>query len=113
VSQSIANQELMINRFDLESKLLKQSNLEVREQLKLNVLELIGKEIKEMYEEKLENFIEYQSDEFEYKWRVNVKILKTLERKIASVNTTKSTCETDGKDIKIEVPEEYHNSQRY
>ena len=48
IAKNIANQELMIKRFDIESKLLKQSNLEMKDQLKLNGLEMIGKEIKEM-----------------------------------------------------------------
>ena len=56
IAKNIANQELMIKRFDIESKLLKQSNLEMKDQLKLNGLEMIGKEIKEMYETKLKNF---------------------------------------------------------
>ena len=63
IAKNIANQELMINRFDIESKLLKQSNLEMKDQLKLNGLEMIGKEIKEMYETKLKNFLEYQTEE--------------------------------------------------
>ena len=63
IAKNIANQELMIKRFDIESKLLKQSNLEMKDQLKLNGLEMIGKEIKEMYETKLKNFLEYQTEE--------------------------------------------------
>ena len=70
IASNQSKEEYMI-KFETKSKLIKQANLRLKERLKQAGLELIGKKIKETYETKLENFIDYQSMELEYKWRIN------------------------------------------